>query len=68
MSWLEQCRQVTAAYPLVRETIVQYQHLLNYLTGRTSNDFIRTEMQQLLRQSEENFVSDFALKQAFEES
>jgi hypothetical protein len=68
MGWLEQCRQVAAAYPLVRETIVQYQHLLNHLTGRTSNDFIRMEMQQLLRQSEENFVSAFALKQAFEES
>lgn len=68
MGWLEQCRQAAAAYPLVRETIVQYQHLLNYLTGRTSNDFIRMEMQQLVQQSEENFVSAFALKQAFEES
>lgn len=68
MSWLEQCRQAAAAYPLVRETIVQYQHLVNYLTGRASNDFSRMEMQQLVRQSEENFVSAYALKQAFEES
>ncbi|MGI4823634.1 MAG: PD-(D/E)XK nuclease family protein [Janthinobacterium lividum] len=68
MGWLEQCRQAAAAYPLVRETIVQYQHLLNHLTGRASTDFIRMEMQQLVRQSEESFVSAFALKQAFEES
>jgi hypothetical protein len=68
MGWLEQCRQAAAAYPLVRETIVQYQHLISYLTGRTSTDFIKMEMQQLVRQSEENFVSAFALKQAFEES
>ena len=68
VDWLEKCRQAAAAYPLVRETIVQYQHLLHYLTGRTPNDFIRMEMQQLVRQSEDNFVSAYALKQAFEES
>ncbi len=66
--WLEKCRQAAAAYPLVRETIVQYQHLINYLTGNTPNDFTRMEMQQIVRQSEENFVSSYALKLAFEES
>ena len=66
--WLEKCRQAATAYPLVRETIVQYQHLINYLTGNTPNDFIKMEMQQIVRQSEENFVSAYALKQAFEES
>lgn len=68
LKWLEECRQAAAAYPLVRETIVQYQHLINYLTGRASNDFIRMEMQQIVRQSEDNFVSAFALGQAFVES
>jgi hypothetical protein len=38
-------------YPLVRKTIVQYQHLFNYLTGRISNNFIKVEMQHLLQQS-----------------
>lgn len=66
-NWLEKCRQAAAAYPLVRETIVQYQHLINYLTGRTSNDYIRMEMQQIVAQSEENFVSAAALGQAFSE-
>ena len=67
-SWLEKCRQAASAYPLVRETIVQYQHLINHLTGNAPNDFIKMEMQQIVRQSEENFVSAYALKQAFEES
>ncbi|MBC6612421.1 PD-(D/E)XK nuclease family protein [Hymenobacter sp. BT507] len=68
VAWLDTCRQVAVAYPLVRETIVQYQHLIHYLTGKAPNDFIRMEMQQLVQQSEENFVSAHALKQAFEES
>jgi hypothetical protein len=68
LKWLEECRQAAAAYPLVRETIVQYQHLINYLTGRVSNDFTRMEMQQLVQRSEDNFVSAFALGQAFIES
>ena len=67
-AWLEKCRQAAAAYPLVRETIVQYQHLINHLTGNAPNDFIKMEMHQLVQQSEENFVSASALKQAFEES
>ncbi|WP_324680806.1 PD-(D/E)XK nuclease family protein [Hymenobacter sp. GOD-10R] len=68
VEWLEKCRQVAVAHPLVRETIVQYQHLINYLTGRAANDFIKMEMHHLVQESEENFVSAYALKQAFEES
>jgi hypothetical protein len=50
MYWLEQGRQVAMAYPMVRKTIVQYQHLFNYLTGWISDNFIRVEMQHLLQQ------------------
>lgn len=68
MDWLDKCRQAAAAHPLVRETIAQYQHLLNHLTGRNSNDFIKMEMQQIVQQSEEHFVSAHALKLAFDQS
>ena len=67
-NWLEKCRQASAAYPLVRETIVQYQHLINYLTGSTPNDFMKEEMKQLLQGSQDNFVSADALQSVFAES
>ena len=67
-NWLEKCRQVASAYPLVRETIVQYQHLINYLTGNTPNDFMKEEMKHLLQSSQDNFVSAAALGQAFDEA
>ena len=66
--WLEKCRQAAAAYPLVRETIVQYQHLINSLTGNTPNDFMKEEMKHLLQGSQENFVSASALIPVFEET
>jgi hypothetical protein len=68
MRWLEQCRQAATAHPLVRETIAQYQHLINYLVGRTPDDFIRMEMQDLVRQNADNFLSAHALKQAFDQT
>ena len=67
-NWLEKCRQAASAYPLVRETIVQYQHLINYLTGNTPNDFMKEEMKYLLQSSQDNFVSAAALGQAFDEA
>jgi hypothetical protein len=67
-AWLEKCRQAASAYPLVRETIVQYQHLINHLTGNTPNDFMQEEMKHLLQSSQDNFVSAGALVQAYEET
>ncbi|MDO7848706.1 PD-(D/E)XK nuclease family protein [Hymenobacter sp. M29] len=67
-SWLEKCRQVAVAYPLVRETIVQYQHLINYLTGNTPSDFMKEEMKHLLQGSQDNFVSAAALQSVFAET
>ena len=67
-AWLEKCRQAASAYPLVRETIVQYQHLINYLTGTTPNDFMKEEMKHLLQGSQENFVSAAALQSVFGET
>lgn len=67
-SWLERCRQVAVAYPLVRETIVQYQHLINYLTGNTPNDFMKEEMKHLLQGSQDNFVSAATLQSVFAET
>ena len=68
VAWLEKCRQAASAYPLVRETIVQYQHLINYLTGNTLNDFMKEEMKHLLKASLNNFASASALVQAYEET
>ena len=66
--WLEQCRQAASAYPLVRETIVQYQHLINHLTGNTPNDFMKEEVKHLLKGSQDDFVSAGALVHVFEET
>ena len=66
-AWLEKCRQAASAHPLVRETLVQYQNLINYLTGNTPNDFMKDEMKRLLEDSQDNFVSASALTSAFSE-
>ena len=66
-AWLEKCRQAASAHPLVRETLVQYRHLINYLTGNTPNDFMKDEMKRLLEDSQDNFVSASALTSAFDE-
>jgi hypothetical protein len=44
IAWLEQCRKEAVSYPLLRETITQYIHLLKYLTNQTINEAMSEEI------------------------
>jgi len=50
LSWLESCIGITAKNSRLRETIIQYQDLINNLTGKSSNMEQRLEVYSLLSQ------------------
>ena len=66
-NWLIQCHSAAAAHPIVRETIVQYLHLVNQLTGLTPNNFMMDETKQLLLQDYASFESALYCKNLIDE-
>ena len=44
--WLQRCIELAARYPLVRETLIQYQHLINQLT---TNEMDKNSQEELLK-------------------
>jgi len=66
-SWLDRCHQAAAAHPIVRETILQYIHLVNHLTGRTPNNFMKEETKQLILGDYASYESAWYCKQMVEE-
>lgn len=65
--WLDRCHQAAAAHPIVRETILQYIHLVNHLTGRTPNNFMKEETKQLILGDSASYESAWYCKQIIEE-
>ena len=65
--WLDRCHQAAAAHPIVRETIVQYIYLVNHLTGRTPNNFMKEETKQLILGDSASYESAWDCKQMIEE-
>lgn len=51
-TWLTRCIEKAAQYPQLRETIVQYQKLINQLTGNTTMADERQELIKLIGQNE----------------
>ena len=66
-NWLNDCHRAAAAHPIVRETILQYIHLINYLTGQSPDNFMKEETKQLLRRDFANYESAWYCKQVIEE-
>ncbi|WP_159949999.1 PDDEXK-like family protein [Polaribacter septentrionalilitoris] len=54
LSWLENCIGITAKNSRLRETVIQYQDLINNITGKSSNMEQRLEIYKLL--SEDNNI------------
>ena len=46
VDWLQRCIELAARHPLVRETLIQYQHLINQLT---TNDMDKNSQEELLK-------------------
>ena len=65
--WLDRCHQAAAAHPIVRETILQYIHLVNDLTGKNTSNFMKEETKQLLLGDFASFESAWYCKQMVEE-
>lgn len=65
--WLQQCHQAAAAHPIVRETIVQYLHLVNHLTGKAPSNFMTEETKHLLLQDYAHFESAWHCKSIVED-
>ena len=66
-TWLNDCHRVAAAYPIIRETIQQYIHLINHLTDKTPDNFMKEETKQLLRGDYASFESAWYCSQVVSE-
>ena len=42
--WLELCHKEASSHPIIRESIIQYINLINYLTNQTMNDIQKKEI------------------------
>lgn len=51
LDWLEKCKKEAALLPTIRESIVQYIHLLRMLTNQTSTEKMKEEIKVLLSQN-----------------
>jgi hypothetical protein len=48
VNWLEKCLEKMHSLPIIRETLVQYLHLIKKLTNQTTNDKMSEEIVELL--------------------
>lgn len=56
-TWLERCIEIASKYPTLRETLIQYQKLIQELTGQNTNQMETEEIVKLLAENEENIIS-----------
>lgn len=55
--WIEKCLEKTHSLPIIRETLVQYLHLIKKLTNQTTNDKMNLELIKTILSSEANIKS-----------
>ena len=51
-NWMERCIEISYRIPSLRETLIQYQKIINQLTGKTMNDEQRQEVIKLLSEND----------------
>lgn len=57
IKWLEDCKKETFTYPIIRETITQYIHLIKYLTGQTTQKNMTEEIKHTILTNKENYLN-----------
>lgn len=62
LNWIESCIKITATHPALREATIQYQQLINDLTGKSSNMEKRMEIYNLLSEGN-NIENAFTIAQ-----
>jgi hypothetical protein len=55
-NWIEKCIEVASKYPSLRETFIQYQKLINNLTGGNINQMEMKEIIEVLAENEQNIL------------
>ena len=53
LRWLESCRKESVNIPVVRETLTQYIHLINFLTNQSEASAMSSEIRQFLMSNPE---------------
>lgn len=53
-SWLEECKKEAVNFPILRETITQYIHIIKYLTGQTMNQQIEKQIINIIALTPDN--------------
>ena len=48
-NWIEKCLEKTHSLPIIRETLVQYLHLIKKLTNQTTNNNMKAEIKELIK-------------------
>src|SRR5690606_1939628 len=61
LEWLETCAKEASARPLVRETIVQYAHLIRKLTHQNSSNLMTQEITKEILLSKESLLAYSAM-------
>ncbi|MFN0050211.1 MAG: PD-(D/E)XK nuclease family protein [Cytophagales bacterium] len=62
IEWLEQCHKEAANHAMLRESIVQYIHLLKHLTNQSNNHIMVSEISKILSSTTENIKSAIEIK------
>ena len=57
LTWLEDCAKQASGRPLVRETIVQYAHLIRYLTHKNSSNLMTQEITKTVLSSKTTLLT-----------
>lgn len=55
IEWLELCRKEAVQFPLLREGLLHYINIIKYLTGQSTNNSMKEELQKVAFQSKRNF-------------
>ncbi len=62
IQWLENCKKEAVNFPILRESISQYIHLINYLTNQTSDNKMSENISEIVLKNESNFSTFLELK------
>ncbi len=67
LEWLDACMKEATALPIIRETILQYIHLIKWLTNQTRSKTMSNEIKELLKNNPEYFKNIPSIQSAYEE-
>lgn len=61
INWIEKCLEKTHSLPIIRETLVQYLHLIKKITNQSTNDKMSEEIKKIILSSDENIKGAIAV-------